>query len=303
MLITLLLGNSVLAFAPDEDTFIGQEPVRVRRYHPGRQHTLRRSEGWVSFTEGDGAGWKARFDERTGTAHRAWGPGIDLGDFSTAEEAAAAVLAVLKRHPSLIGVSIESLSFSQGGLDDASGTWFIELERVVTSDTAEGPLDGLSMHSGGVPVWRGGVQARIKEGRLMMLGIDTHPGANGLSLSPTLSSAAAMAADGIPVFAWKGETEEEYEWCIEQTILQDGKPWDANMLLDDGGDLTLIIHEKYPQMLSKIEVELFSVNIKLLLRGSILGSNFYIFEKFGLSAFTGKKINVIAILEHFFKFS
>ncbi len=65
-------------------------------------------------------------------------------------------------------------------------------------------------------------------------------------------AAAAMAAVGIPVFAWKGETEEEYEWCIEQTILKDGKPWDANLLLDDGGDLTLMIHEKYPDMLKTI---------------------------------------------------
>ena len=65
-------------------------------------------------------------------------------------------------------------------------------------------------------------------------------------------AAAAMAARGIPVFAWKGETEEEYEWCIEQTILKDGKPWDANMLLDDGGDLTIMIHEKYPEMLNSI---------------------------------------------------
>ena len=65
-------------------------------------------------------------------------------------------------------------------------------------------------------------------------------------------AAAAMAAAGIPVFAWKGETEEEYEWCIEQTILKDGTPWDANMLLDDGGDLTVIIHKEYPAMLDKI---------------------------------------------------
>ena len=57
--------------------------------------------------------------------------------------------------------------------------------------------------------------------------------------------------------------------------------------------------QKYPQNLSKTQVELFSVNIKLLLGGSILGSNFYIFKKFELSAFTGKKINVIAILENF----
>jgi len=65
-------------------------------------------------------------------------------------------------------------------------------------------------------------------------------------------AAAAMAARGIPVFAWKGETEAEYEWCIEQTILSGGEPWDANLLLDDGGDLTLMIHEKYPAMLEQI---------------------------------------------------
>ncbi len=65
-------------------------------------------------------------------------------------------------------------------------------------------------------------------------------------------AAAAMAAAGIPVYAWKGETEEEYDWCIEQTVLSDGKPWDANLLLDDGGDLTLLLHEKYPAMLDQI---------------------------------------------------
>ena len=65
-------------------------------------------------------------------------------------------------------------------------------------------------------------------------------------------AAAAIADKGIPVFAWKGETEEEYEWCIEQTILNEGSPWEANLLLDDGGDLTQIIHDKYPEMLDKI---------------------------------------------------
>ncbi|MBG23416.1 MAG: adenosylhomocysteinase [Idiomarinaceae bacterium] len=65
-------------------------------------------------------------------------------------------------------------------------------------------------------------------------------------------AAAAMAAAGVPVFAWKGETEEEYEWCLEQTCHKDGELWDANMILDDGGDLTLLIHDKYPQMLDKV---------------------------------------------------
>ena len=65
-------------------------------------------------------------------------------------------------------------------------------------------------------------------------------------------AAAAIAARDIPVFAWKGETEEEYEWCLDQTINKDGKPWDANMILDDGGDLTIKVHKEYPKMLEHI---------------------------------------------------
>ena len=65
-------------------------------------------------------------------------------------------------------------------------------------------------------------------------------------------AAAAIAESGVPVFAWKGQTEEEFDWCIEQTILCDGKPWDANMILDDGGDLTSMAHNKYPEILENI---------------------------------------------------
>jgi len=65
-------------------------------------------------------------------------------------------------------------------------------------------------------------------------------------------AAACIAASGVAVYAWKGQTEEEAEWCIEQTILKDGKPWDANMILDDGGDLTSMVHNKYPQVLDNV---------------------------------------------------
>ena len=65
-------------------------------------------------------------------------------------------------------------------------------------------------------------------------------------------AAAAVAANGTPVFAWKGETEEEYEWCLEQQVLRNGKPWDANMILDDGGDLTALLHQKYPEVLGNV---------------------------------------------------
>lgn len=63
-------------------------------------------------------------------------------------------------------------------------------------------------------------------------------------------AAAAIAASGVPVFAWSGETEEEYWWCIEQTISAEN--WQPNLLLDDGGDLTQLVHAKFPELLAKI---------------------------------------------------
>ena len=65
-------------------------------------------------------------------------------------------------------------------------------------------------------------------------------------------AAAAIADQGIPVFAWKGETEEEAEWCIEQTIIGTNG-WRPNMILDDGGDLTVMMHEKYPELLKDVK--------------------------------------------------
>jgi adenosylhomocysteinase len=65
-------------------------------------------------------------------------------------------------------------------------------------------------------------------------------------------AAAAIAATGVPVFAWKGETEDEYWWCVDQTINgSDG--WHPNMVLDDGGDLTLVLHDKYPELMKKVK--------------------------------------------------
>ncbi|HAT9430727.1 TPA: adenosylhomocysteinase, partial [Legionella pneumophila subsp. pneumophila] len=65
-------------------------------------------------------------------------------------------------------------------------------------------------------------------------------------------AASAIAAKGIPVFAWKGETEEEYWWCVEQT-LSGPNGWTPNLLLDDGGDLTQVVHQKHPKLLTAIK--------------------------------------------------
>jgi len=65
-------------------------------------------------------------------------------------------------------------------------------------------------------------------------------------------AAAAIAATGVPVYAWKGETEEEYTWCIEQTLTAFPGGKSLNMILDDGGDLTQLVHDKFPQFLKDI---------------------------------------------------
>lgn len=65
-------------------------------------------------------------------------------------------------------------------------------------------------------------------------------------------AAAAIAAAGIPVFAWKGETEEEYDWCVHQTI-KGPNGWTPNMILDDGGDLTVIMHNDYPELMADVK--------------------------------------------------
>jgi len=65
-------------------------------------------------------------------------------------------------------------------------------------------------------------------------------------------AASAMAAANIPTFAWKGETEEEFWWCIDQTIFGPNN-WRPNMLLDDGGDLTVVMHEKYPELMADVQ--------------------------------------------------
>ena len=70
--------------------------------------------------------------------------------------------------------------------------------------------------------------------------------------SSSADLAAAIAATGIPVFAWKGETEDEYWWCVEQTI-QGPDGWTPNMILDDGGDLTLYMHDKFPELMKQVK--------------------------------------------------
>ncbi len=95
------------------------------------------------------------------------------------------------------------------------------------------------------------IQTAILIETLVVLGADVRWASCNI-FSTQDHAAAAIAASGVPVFAWKGETEEEYWWCVEQTIFG-SNDWRPNMILDDGGDLTLVLHEKYPELLKNVK--------------------------------------------------
>ena len=119
MLSVLLFSLSAGAFQPTADKFIGVEPERIRRYHVAAQHRLRQQDAWQDFILGDGQGWQARFDERTGRPHRAWGPGIDLGPLNDLADVQAALQQVFAAHPALLGAEIGAQKMGRGRVADA----------------------------------------------------------------------------------------------------------------------------------------------------------------------------------------
>ena len=207
----LLLGARAFAFAPADHIFVGQEPVRHLLTHPSQQLRLRESAGWVAFTAGEGAGWVARFDEQTGTAHRAWGPGIDLGALQTEAQVRAAFNAFFARNEALLGVPARSLRLGQA--TRSGDGWILRFDRVLPGlptaiegriDAPVGPpglpdaLGEWSQH-GLTRVWRGGVEARVRHGKLVMIGVDTYPLAEEALAAPAFTASQAIAlaiADG-----------------------------------------------------------------------------------------------------------
>jgi MYXO-CTERM domain-containing protein len=221
MISLLLLAAPSMAFQPPSDQLIGQEPVRMWRFHLERQGALRQGDAWQDFLAGEGAGWQARFDERAGTIHRAWGPGIDLQLAADAQgpDVSAAILALLERNPGLAGVDIGSLKLRAAGYAPATGTWYVGFDRMVdvsgaigldpstgtggdvgsgwgvgplaNGGTVGGSLSGTSLDQ--APVWRGGIEVRVRNGKVVMLGLDTYPGADAAAAqTPALSADTAV---------------------------------------------------------------------------------------------------------------
>ena len=170
--------NEAKAFAPPDEVYVGTEPSRVIRAWPARQHAMKQSVAWQRFEQGDGSGWQVVFDEKAGSVHKAWGAGIELGELDSEQQVEAALLEVFARNPVLTGVAIDSLQLRSIGYVESADTWYVGFDRMVTTE------DGLP-----VPLWRGGIEARIVQGNLVMVGVKTHPAA--VIGAPVLSAESA----------------------------------------------------------------------------------------------------------------
>lgn len=205
---------SAHAFAPTDETWIGIEPNRIYRYHDGTQTRLRHGKGWQAFTAGVGDGWLARFDEKTGTPVSAWGPPIAIGPARTAAEVERALLAFFREHGENLGIDPSALKLRKAGWLASNQTWTVDFDRLVD----------------GVPVWRGGVSARVRDGRLFLLQVKTYPqwqhigpavlGADEAFEVAALEGPAAMGEHTdvetrLVVLPWEGDGWLEPRLCWE----------------------------------------------------------------------------------------
>jgi MYXO-CTERM domain-containing protein len=174
-----LLCPSASAFAPTDAVWIGEEPNRTFRTHAATQARLRHQPGWEAFLDGEGAGWQARFDERTGTAHRAWGAGLDLGPVDDPKSVEAGLRAFFARNPHLLAVPLSDLRLRNAAYVARTDTWYVDFDRLVH----------------GVPVWRGGVTARLRVGKLVLFGADTYPAVTDLPVAKLDADAAIRIAE------------------------------------------------------------------------------------------------------------
>ena len=168
-----------IGFRPDSANFIGSEPDRILRVHKEQQSRIRSGSRWQRFVRKHGQDWQARFDERTGGVVRAWGPGIELGPIPDLAAVEQAVRKFFSAHEQLLGVPISALKMGRSGYVAESDSWLVQLDEVIPNTD--------------VPIWRAGLSVRIKQGRMVMFGIDTHPDAAILSVTPSIGKDTALA--------------------------------------------------------------------------------------------------------------
>ncbi len=168
----------VLAFRPDPSIFIGAEPARIRRFHKENQTRLRHGEAWENWLAGAGLGWMARFDERTSTPTRAWGPSIPLGKLANIESVEREIRKVFEASPDVLGIPLDQLVLGRSGYVQSSDSWLVQLDQVVPGTD--------------IRVWRGGVKVRISKGNLVSFGVETYSGLDALNARPSVDQKVAQ---------------------------------------------------------------------------------------------------------------
>lgn len=189
-LLTLLaFSTDAFAFAPTEEVYVGIEPSRMVKAHPARQHAMKQNLAWKRFVQGEGADWMVVFDEKAESVHKAWGPGIPLDGVNSELQVEQSLLALFDRNPALVSVSTGQLQLRSIGYVERSDTWYVSFDRMV--ETADGQS---------VPIWRGGVEARVVQGKLVMVGTKTHPNAQigSVVLSAESATEEAIALGPMP---------------------------------------------------------------------------------------------------------
>ncbi|MFT4628183.1 MAG: hypothetical protein ACI8PZ_006878 [Myxococcota bacterium] len=180
-----LLAAPAQAFAPHDHVHQGIEPQRIHHVTPARQAELKRTDAWKAFVRAEGDGWDARFDEVTGTPLRLWGPGVDIGPLTEARDVERAVVHWLDRHAELLGHTPGTLVPLNAVRVERSDAWYLNFEA---------PVDGL-------PVWRGGVVARVKNGRITMVGSRAYANTRiegDISNSSAIATQSAISGGSAP---------------------------------------------------------------------------------------------------------
>jgi hypothetical protein len=172
-----LLALPAMALRPDPSIYIGTEPSRVLRFHKEQQSRLRNGPRWQGFLESEGDTWRARFDERTGGVVRAWGPGIPFEALTDLDAVEAAVRGFFSAHVELLGIPMEALRLGRSGYVRQTDTWLVQFDEVIPGTN--------------IKVWRAGLKVRIKQGRMVMFGIDTHPSAMKMPVAPAFDAKQA----------------------------------------------------------------------------------------------------------------
>lgn len=196
----LLLGLPAFAFQASDDIHTGAEPNRVRRFHVERQTALRNGKSWQTYVAGDLAGWHVQFDEYTGLPWQAWGPGIEVGDLSTAADVDSALRDVWARNPGLVGVDPANLAMGRATYLADRNAWVVHYDQLLNGSPfpAEANLRGTEadfehfVSHDRIAVWRGGVDISIQHGRVTRISVATYPQA--AAQAPVVSATDAVRA-------------------------------------------------------------------------------------------------------------